>query len=146
VYYRLAIQGYGSASTLGVDLGFLWIPSRDVQIGFSGTNVNAPVIGRSRERLPQTIGVGGSYAPTPGLLILCDIVKDVRYPAELRLGIEYSPAAPVALRAGAGRDPATFGGGIGLNLYPFVIDYSVVRHQALGFTHRFGLTIRLGGD
>lgn len=143
-YHRLAIQGYGSAGSLGADFGLLWSPSGEVQIGFSATNFNAPVIGRSRERLPQTIGVGAAYAPAPGLLVLCDLVKDIRFPPELRFGIEYSPAEPVALRAGAGRDPSTFGGGIGITLAPVVMDYSVVRHEALGFTHRFGLMIRLG--
>ncbi len=145
-YYRLAIQGYGNAATFGADVGFLWIPSREFQIGFSGTNINAPAIGRSRERLPQTISVGGAYAPTPGLLVLCDVVKDIRFPAEVRFGIEYSLSVQVALRAGAGRDPSTFGGGVGVNLNPFLIDYAVVRHEALGFTHRFGLMIRLGDD
>ena len=145
-YHRLAIPGYGSAGSVGTDIGLLWTPTGEVQIGFSATNVNAPVIGRSRERLPQIIGVGAAYAPAPGLLVLCDLVKDIRFPPELRFGIEYSPLEQLALRAGAGRDPSTFGGGIGITVAPLILDYSVVRHEALGFTHRIGLMIRLGDE
>jgi hypothetical protein len=145
-FFRITIQGYGSAWTLGTDVGLLWAPSGDVQIGFTATNVNAPAIGRAREKLPQTIGVGTVYAPFPGLLVVCDLVKDIRFPPELRFGIEYSPVEPVALRAGAGRDPSTFGGGLGIALDLLVLDYSVVRHEALGFTHRIGVTVRLGDD
>lgn len=142
--YRLAIQGYGIAATLGVDVGLLWVPSHEIQIGFCGTNVNAPVIGRSRERLPQTISIGAAYSPGQGVLVLCDLVKDIRFPTELRFGIEYSPLKPISLRAGAGRDPSTYGGGVGIHLGLLTLDYAIVRHEALGLTHALGVTVRLG--
>ena len=142
-YYRLAIPDYGSASTFGGDLGLVWEASDDVAVGLSATNVNAPAIGRSKEKLPQTFGAGSAYAPFPGLILLLDLVKDIRFPLELRFGVEYSPLEALALRAGAGRDPSTFGCGVGVTLDPATVDYSFTRHEALGFTHRIGLTLRL---
>lgn len=142
-YYSLAIENYGSASTLGVDLGGLLAISDDVRWGFSALNLNAPSIGEAKERLPQVFSTGVSYSPFEAGTIAVDVVKDIRYPMEFMIGVEYSVVQPVRLRTGTSLEPSLFNAGIGIVFSFIQLDYGFSSHTDLGLTHQASLTILL---
>ncbi|MEW6510264.1 MAG: hypothetical protein AB1428_04830 [Bacteroidota bacterium] len=142
--YRLMVAGYGSAWGWGITFGFHWRASESLSLGCVAVNVNAPRLGVSNERLPQSIGAGALISPFPGLSVLIDIDKELRFPPELRIGLEYVPVKNLFLRFGTSRDPATYGAGFGLSLEGQVLEYSATRHDELGFTHQFTLTFNVG--
>ena len=141
----LSVAGYGHGVCLGIDAGVLWEIVSGLQFGASAFNCNAPSPGCCGESLPRTIQAGLAYAPLHGFIVACDIAEDPRFPAEVRLGAEFVVAEFLSLRAGTSMDPSSFSVGIGVRVLPIEIDYAFSRHQELGYTHRFGLCLMLGG-
>ena len=141
----ISISGYGHGSCAGLDAGVLWQIVPGLQFGASAANWNAPSLGKSRESIPRTFQAGMAYAPPGGFLVACDIAEDPRFPAEVRLGAELAVAEFLRLRAGVSTDPSGCSAGVGVHLLPVDIEYAFSRHQELGFTHRFGLSLWLGG-
>jgi hypothetical protein len=139
----LRIQDYGSGSTLGVDAGFLIRLSPLVDLGGALGNLNAPSIGESPERLPQTITLGLSLHPVGAGTLCAAIYFDHLFGPEFRLGAEYSPLREVTLRGGICQDPSSYSAGIGLRYSGFCVDYTWLTHRELGGSHAFGLSIVL---
>ncbi len=144
-YYHLSIERYGSAGTIGVDIGLLAHVSDQLRWGFTAFNVNAPTIGIAKEKLPQVFVTGLSYSPIPEATIAADIEKDIRYPAELHVGIEYTLMELLDLRAGTTSDPSTLSAGLGIHYSIVQLDYAFTDHTELGATHQVSLSVYLGG-
>lgn len=142
---NLSIAGYGSGSCVGIDAGLIWEIAGGLGLGASASNLNGPGLGALREIIPAMFQAGISYAPHGGFLLACDVAEDVRFPAEVRLGAEFTPAEILSFRAGISTDPSVYSAGIAVRFSPVEIEYAFSRHQELGFTHRFGLSLRLGG-
>ena len=140
-YNSLTIKNYGSASVIGVDLGLLATITSGLRWGFFASNLNAPTIGQSKEKLPQVYASGISYVPLNGLLIAVDVVKDIRYAAFVRGGLEYKPVDVVSLRVGAGSNPTKFSSGLGIRYSYVQFDYALTTHQDLGLSHHFSVTV-----
>ena len=143
-WYSLVIQNYGSATAVGTDVGLLMNVAESVCWGFSGQNLNAPTVGAERERLPQVFSTGLVYQPNEASTIVAELVKDIRYAVDIRIGIEYSFLGLLDLRGGASTDPSTYGGGIGLHYAGFLLDYALRVHPDLGSTHHVSFTIAFG--
>jgi hypothetical protein len=139
----LRIQDYGSGSTLGVDAGFLIRLSPLVDLGGVVGNLNAPSIGESSERLPQTITLGLSFHPVSAGSLCAAIYSDHLFSPEFRFGAEYSPLREFTLRGGICQDPSSYSAGIGFRYSGFSIDYTYLTHRELGGSHAFGLSIVL---
>jgi hypothetical protein len=143
-WYSLVIQSYGSATTIGTDVGLVASLSKNIHWGFSARNVNAPRIGVEKERLPRVFSTGVSYQPTDELTIAVDLIKDVLYPTELRVGAEYSFLDLMDVRGGTSSDPPMYTAGIGIHISSFRLNYALCHHQDLGTTHQIGLSILSG--
>lgn len=143
-YYHLGIERYGSAQTVGADIGLVAELSGQLQWGFAAFNVNAPSIGAARERLPQVFSTGLVYFPVPDAAIAADLEKDIRFPVEVHLGMQYRLLDLLSLRVGTIAEPSMFSAGIGLRLSFAGFDYSFTNHSDLGPTHGFSLSIHLG--
>lgn len=140
-YNSLTIKNYGSASAIGVDIGVLTKITGDLRWGFFAANINAPTIGQAREKLPQVYSTGLSYSPVSSLLVGVDVVKDVRYSAVVKGGLEYNLVDVVSLRAGVGSNPTKFSSGLGVHYSYVQFDYALTSHQELGLSHQFSVTI-----
>jgi len=143
-YYSLIIQNYGTDWTLGVDVGALVHISDQVSSGFAAFNVNAPTIGTANEKLPQVYSTGIAYQPIPEATLGIALVKDIRFPTEFHVGLEYAIFDVVALRGGLTNEPATMNAGVGIS-YSFVkFDYAFSSHVDLGTTHDLSISLLLG--
>jgi len=141
---RLAIQGYGSDVTFGIDAGATWDLTSDLRFGCAATNLNGPTLGKKREKLPQSLTFGLAYSPSDEVLLAVDMVKDVKFPAELRAGIEYTVLRALSLRMGTTRQPSSWSAGCGIHLSTIDFDYAFSRHDQLGWVHRLGLSLFIG--
>jgi hypothetical protein len=143
-YYNLSIQNYGSASTFGIDVGLLVDIVDNVQWGFVALNVNAPAIGAAKEKLPQVFATGVAYTPFKGAGVYTSVSKDLRYPVEVQVGVEYEFVEMIAIRAGTSSEPSTLNAGMGIH-YSFArLDYAFTSHTELGITHQFSLSLNVG--
>jgi hypothetical protein len=141
----LSIAGYAHGSCAGIDAGVLWEIAPVLQLGATALNWNAPSPGRSHEEIPRSVQAGIAYRPATGFLLACDVAEESRFPAGLMLGAELIVADVLSLRAGISTDPSACSAGLGLLLLPVDFEYAFTRHQELGSSHRFGLSVRLGG-
>jgi hypothetical protein len=144
-YYNLKIQNYGSASTLGIDIGAMAYLTDFLRWGFTAFNLNRPSIGTQKDKLPQVYRTGISVQPRTDLNFVLDVEKDTRYTASVKAGIEYTLYDMIDLRAGIGTEPTKFSGGVGFCYSLFEIDYGFYNHQDLGLTHQGTITINFGG-
>lgn len=147
-----------AASALGLSAGGMYaVP------GMSGLTLGASVrnLGKSPafkaedgsdgDKVPQplTLQAGAVYGKSTGSirwLAAADLVKLKGDSAEGRLGLEVSPLASLALRAGwmLGQDAADLTAGAGIAVGRFDIDYAFVPyHDQLGSSHRIALGARL---
>ncbi|MDZ7331932.1 MAG: helix-hairpin-helix domain-containing protein [candidate division KSB1 bacterium] len=141
-YMKLQITGYGSDFSLAFDGGFLAKLNDHLSWGFFATNITRARMGASKDQLPQTICSGFSYVPCNDLVLNIDIFKDVNFPLELRLGIEYRLLNRLALRTGIVSEPTQFACGIGFFFSRFTVDYAMTTHQILGLSHHVSLQVQ----
>lgn len=143
--YGVSISGYGHATALALDAGFIIKLNDGILLGGSLVNFNAAALGEAHSPIPQLIAVGISYAPAPAFLIAADLVKDLELPGSFRLGAEYRPVGALALRAGVTQNPPLASAGAGVSTGGVRFDYAVTSHPVLGLTHRASLTYT-GGE
>lgn len=142
-WYHLSIERYGSAATLGIDAGIRADITEKLSTGFAVANINRPVIGQSKNTLPQIIRAGLMYRPHPLINIIAEIEKDIIFEPEFRFGAEYMPAESFRIRAGMNDRPTRASGGFSINHRSIQLDYALQWHYELGQTHFLTLTFTL---
>ncbi|MCG8605149.1 helix-hairpin-helix domain-containing protein [bacterium] len=141
---RVQIEQYGATGVAGLDFGLVLPVHAQVNLGFMAKNVNRPSVGKTSEKLPQTFRLGGSMRLNPKIVMTLEIFKDVRFPEELRFGVELTPIERLALRAGTASNPNRFSAGFGITRGRVSVDYAFFTHNDLGVTHQMSLSLRLG--
>jgi len=144
-YFSLSIPSYGSGASLGISIGGYLSLTDEISWGFHIVNVNGPTIGIGKEKLPQNFATGIGFQPVPEVLLAAEISKDIRYPAEFLIGVEYTFIDLVSIRGGLATEPSLMNGGLGIHYRFFTFDYAVTSHVDLGSTHTFSVAITLGG-
>lgn len=141
--YSLSIQNYGNDISLGLDLGLLSPLSENLQMGIAVTNINRPTYGVTKERLSQTFSAGFSYKAFQNLILAFELEKEVRYPFNLKFGLNYSLIDFLSLQFGYNTEPSKFFGGMGIHFSKLGFNYSFFSHNVLGLTHNFGIDYNL---
>jgi hypothetical protein len=142
-FNHLAIANYGSASTVGIDLAGSAQLADDVRWGFSLLNINRPTIGDLRDELPQMYLTGVTCELLSTASVSLALVKDVRFPTSVRMGVEFSPYEIVDVRFGMSNEPSRYFCGVGIHYLSVSLDYAVATHLELGLTHSFGISFAL---
>jgi len=145
-YYHLSIKNYGSASTLGIDVGMLAHLTDYLKWGFAAFNLSRAKIGQSKEKLPQVYRAGFTFQMRKDLLLTAEIEKDTRYTTSFKSGVEYSLLDMIDLRAGVSSEPTRFSAGVSFKYSLFEIEYAFYNHQDLGLTHQGSVGINFGGS
>ncbi len=141
LFEHLGIRNYGSAWTMAADVGAaIWITPW-LTWGMSVRNVGASTIGDASESLPEIMSTGFSSHPVREATISLDLVKDLRYPMEIRVGMEYVLLGLLSLRAGMATEPSCYSAGAGIRAGVVQLDYALGVHLVLGLSHQFSLSI-----
>jgi hypothetical protein len=143
-YYSLTIERYGTGHALGLDLGVVAELRDGLFWGISALNVNGPTIGIEEERLPQVFWMSLIHQPVPHARFFADLVKDIRFPLEFRIGALYDFLGVLEARLGLSSEPRTHNAGVGIALGWIRLDYALSNHLDLGLTHEFSLSLQLG--
>lgn len=144
-YQSVKIHNYGAGGTIGLDIGLIVALNPQLSLGLAAKNINRPGVGKSKEKLPQTLNTGLTLNPHPYLILNLELFKDVRFPQEIRFGVEFKAFDNLALRTGTASNPSRFSAGFGLQVNRFTIDYAFFTHNDLGATHQMSFSIHLGG-
>ncbi len=138
-YHSVSIKRYGSKSVFYFNIGALAYIINELRWGFYINNINRSSFTKEEDQIPTIYNTGLGYNLIPELALTFALEKDVRYPASLKLGIDYYIIENISLRFGFSNEPSAYSAGIGIN-YSFIsLDYAVYNHPDLGLTHQAGL-------
>ncbi|MFW6157516.1 MAG: hypothetical protein ACOC4S_01605 [Balneolaceae bacterium] len=143
--YHHVVQGggYGSVGAVGVDLGLAVAIGEQLWFGARTTNVNRPRYGNVEEDLPRDLAIGMSYDAGEKVIIISELVKDVRFPVSYRGGIEVTIMNGLTGRAGITTEPVTFSMGFGYRRPGWGVNIAAQRHELLGMSPGFDLNLTL---
>lgn len=140
-YYHLQIANYGSRSSWGINMGISYTVIECFKLGMFVTNINQPVIGECREKIPQSLSLGFFYLPLCSLKIGFDLYRDIRFDQSYRVGIAYDVSKILSIGMGIDDQTNTFSIGMGLENKWFDFHYGILFHQILGVSHVLSIGI-----
>lgn len=148
--YRLWQERFGSAATVGFDVGMLAKIYRKWSLGLHGHNLNHPSLGTSYQYdLPSWVSAGVGYQPFPGVLGTAEAGKEPARITRYKFGTEFALAQDrLKLRAGILNEGqlTLYTMGFGISSMGISVNYAFEGgHEALSGTHQFGLGYRWGG-
>lgn len=126
-----------SADSWGLDLGFLYTPTKKSAVGLSIRDIAEQLkwdtaSGHS-DTVPVTTTVGFSYKTRPNMIVALDLSKTEDLDAKFRVGTEYWFKDVAALRLGSQAGDLTLGASFKLQDWRF--DYAYA-DETLGEAHR----------
>jgi len=133
--YWLSIKNYGSASSLGIDLAGYYLISPKLRAAFIVENINEPVIGQVKEKLPAAMTLAAAYKLVESVEVNMDLVKDNRFDFEFRFGVRYKMNRWLGLACGLREQVNTFSGGFFIQKSLIIFSYALEYHQTLGNNH-----------
>jgi hypothetical protein len=135
-YGNLFIDGLGSTSSFGIDVGLQTRINDEVSIGFQANNVNRSSLNYldGQEDNPTIISSGIAYQPNNKLVLVADIQKDIDHPLSFRGGLEYQFIDGFYARMGVGTQPMSLSGGLGFQRDNLLIDVAFSFREPLGYT------------
>ncbi|MBN2102814.1 hypothetical protein JW835_02135 [bacterium] len=143
---QLRIRKYGSSTVFWINTGLLYSFSKKILMAASIANLNQARIGKIKDPLPQTTCIGIECRPRSGIKWDLELFKDVRFPLEIRSGLEVIPFSFLALRCGFTDQPQRITTGIGIQIRKLSVDYAVVCHPDLGLTHHASIILILNPE
>lgn len=139
-YATIRVQGYGGTAYPTASAGVLIPLSTVTFLGAAATNL-AVFEKSARPDVYRTLALGISHAHSSKVMITTDVIKEVRSPPSLRVGIESMPVRAVALRVGMTTEPPRVTAGFGLRTELLIVDVASERHHALGWSPHISLRI-----
>jgi hypothetical protein len=144
IAHNTSIEEYGSKWTPALELGFLYKVTAYLYVGVHIFNP-ARIEMIKGEYLPTVLRLGFSYRPSENVLFAAEVSKDIDYPVQVRVGLEYQLVKPLFFRVGIQTAPEKWSFGIGYQFenQALKIDFSAAHHQFLGFSPAISLSYPL---
>lgn len=134
-YVGLKAAGYGSASTVNFDAGFLFHLSSQLNAGLHVYNPIAASWGKDNlEKLPAVYSVGLGYDVSQQVYLGAEAEKVEDQPLGVNAGIHYQIAAKLITRIGVHSATSSYYFGFGVQLKSLRLDATVSVHPYLGTT------------
>ncbi len=130
-YLSIEIRGYGSASTVGLDMGFSLKINSKLNLGVSAKNVNAPKLSKIESPLARSVRIGASFTVDDNVLLIAEYQKEENEVTVYRVGSEIEILSDQYLRFGITSNPSSFSMGFGFRLNKIDVNYSFNTHPYL---------------
>lgn len=133
---QVSLQDLGSRRTLAASLGGQAdvLPGRLTFGAYLYNITQAKLADYQNERVPTVLRAGLAYHPSKQVLLLAEAEKDVERAAGFKAGLEYLPAAAVAVRLGYASLSQQTSAGVGVRAGSLQFDYAAGWHSALGLS------------
>jgi len=140
-YNMLSVKNFGSSGTVSSDFGLLVSPRRYLGVAIAASNLTGSSI--HGEPLSRSFTTGFAYRPLERITVSVDLYKEVDFPYQLRVGVEYGVSEEVIARFGFGTAPSIFSVGIGLKAGRFYTNYALSNHITLGSSHHISSEVKI---
>lgn len=144
VHHIWAAGVYGDESALTAEGGLIYLPNKNLSIGFHVLNPT-----RSRiyddQRIPTMLRLGASYRMGNMLMLVGGVEKGLDTSPMASAGVEFQPSPRMVLRTGFASNPSIACFGVGYLLGRLTMDIAFTYHQRLGTTPHFSISYQIGG-
>ncbi len=138
----LRISGYGNKTIFPITLGGIFIPVKDLSVGFTIKNLNNASYSEVYNDSESEIRVGASYSYQRATLLLISIAKDSDKKPSLNLGVSQRIFQVLDIRCGFSTYPELFTSGFGFLYENYQFNYGLLYHGVLGYTHQIDMNIK----
>lgn len=136
-------EGYGNSSSISGNIGIMADITDELRLAAVLINPNQSSLSEYEdERYPSLLKLGLSYSYSEKVIILSEVVKDIDFDADLKVGIEYHAVEMLYLRLGYATNPAFSTFGFGLDLQQFKLDFASGYDARLGFSPQISLSFQ----
>lgn len=140
-YHQVMISELGQKSNITIDFGGIAELTPEITVGAFMSNINQANYGD--ERIPVIIRSGLQVSPSENLDLKIGIEKDLVYKPSIVTGLTYKVLNKIIFRSGLGTNPVLNTFGLGFRNKKFIIDYGLIIHQVLGFSHQFTVSYKI---
>ena len=139
-FLRLQVQDFNSQNLVTFEAGLQSQVSKQLTLGvYLYSPARVTTVGG--ESLPTIFKLGGFYRASSKLRLALEVEKDLDFPAEIHLGLEYKIIAALAIRLGTQTQPNEVSLGFGYLVQEQVqLDVAATYHEILGITPSFSAT------
>lgn len=130
-------------SQINSALGILLNPTDELRLGLHLDHFNSAWLDEENVLYPMTLRLGLAYDVSEHLLLTGELLKQLGRTESIRAGLEYLPAATLALRIGVATAPYRQSLGLGYDLGAYQVNLSFDYLQALGGTANLSLQIAI---
>jgi len=130
-YLSAEIRGYGSTSTISLDMGFSLKINSKLNLGVSAKNLNAPKLSKSESSLGRSVRIGASFSVDDNVLLIAEYQREENETTVYRIGSEIEILNNQYLRFGITNNPSSLSMGFGFRLDKIDINYSFRTHPYL---------------
>jgi hypothetical protein len=139
--YQLNIKNYGQDLSHGLGFIMRFNMNPFVESMVSLLNVNRPTIGKTKEKLPQTIMAGLLLKPSEKILAQVSLVQDTEFPVSIRFGIIMKLMDEFGIAFGRVHQPNAFTAGAFINFKNIKLELACLSYVDLGFiTYQTGIS------
>jgi hypothetical protein len=136
-YVQYSAEGFGTRSVVTLGLGGITRLTPWLSVGVSISNLNQPVISEAtQERVPTLLTMGLALRPSPLVLVVTEIEKDLDYAPTWRTGLEYIAHKKFMARTGFTLHPQAAFLGFGFKGTVLTLDYALQFQQMPGVSHQ----------
>ncbi len=139
-YNRLSVEDFGSSGMVSADLGLIVSLQKYLKVAVVASNFTGSLI--HEESLSKSFTTGFAYWPISRITISADLYKEVNFPYQLHMGVEYKISENTGIRFGFGTNPSIFTVGVGFETGKFCVSYALLNHLTLGSSHHVSSTFR----
>lgn len=136
--YHVSMERYGTSWTGSIDIGSMYQLTGNIAVGAAIQNLTGSDFGEPDD-IPRTFISGVSIGFENIAVLNADIVKDLRFPIQFRVGFDLLMHEHVTIRAGVQDGPSRMFGGVSVSVLPFRFDYAYASHSDLGPSHSIGI-------
>ncbi|MFH1378807.1 MAG: PorV/PorQ family protein [bacterium] len=135
-----------AGDAFGFDLSLYSKPYMGISLGLAANNINRPKI--TLTEAPDIYGrnlrFGAAYHAKKDLFVLAiDANKLEEQNMYYTMGLEVNPHRLLSLRTGLNQQ-GVLTAGVGINIWPFKVDYAFSNHEEMGTFNKVSLTFRWG--
>jgi len=133
--YQKAGDGAGPVHQVSYKLGTIVLLSERFHLSFSTFNpFQLYLKSEHYATLPSVFTLGLSYQYNQSLILYSELKKDLDFPVEYKIGMEYSFQEVFVLRGGISMFPSSYSFGAGMRYQRLLIELASSYNQYLGFT------------
>ncbi|MBN1301085.1 MAG: hypothetical protein JW995_07695 [Melioribacteraceae bacterium] len=145
-YNSISIHNYGTAGTVTLRAGLLYLINNYLRFGFSVDNITRESFGDYGAQLPSALTSGFTFILDDILRLSTAIYSELNSNTAVSIGIDYEIIKWFSFRFGFMDEPVSFSSGFGLNYSSFEFNYALFTHRSLGITHQFDTIIHFGSN